>query len=246
MGFAVDLGGVSRRFPSGASGEIAALTDVTLHVDGGDSLALMGPSGSGKTTFLNVVGAMDRPTEGSIFVGDFEVSALSKREEVEYRRRIGFVFQQFHLLPALTALDNVVAPAIPYRATFDKIERALELLAAVGLSDRAGALPHNLSGGEQQRVAIARALMHRPGLLLADEPTGNVDTGTGADIVELLLSLQEETNMTLLIATHDPMVATRCQRLVRLNDGRVVEDLRVDSEDAEAALGKLTRLDPRG
>src|SRR5262249_43478952 len=142
-----------------------------------------------------------------------------------YRRTVGFVFQRYNLLPALTALDNVIAPVLPYRTTFNKRERGRQLLAAVGLAGREHSLPGRMSGGEQQRVAIARALINTPSLLLADEPTGNMDSATAAEILQLLSALRREHAMTTILATHDPQVAAHCERLVRLRDGAVVDDI---------------------
>lgn len=147
------------------------------------------------------------------------MTGLSGRGLAAYRRRVGFVFQRFHLLPTLTALDNVIAPLIPFRTDFDKVARAHELLATVGLADRAAALPSRLSGGQQQRVAIARALINQPALLLADEPTGNLDSQTGTAIVDLLLRLRDEQGTTVIMATHDTAIAARCDRTVQLRDG---------------------------
>ncbi|MDP9226712.1 MAG: ABC transporter ATP-binding protein, partial [Actinomycetota bacterium] len=200
-GFAVQLDGVTRRYATGPDAVITAIEDIAMSVEAGAVVAITGPSGSGKSTLLHVIGAMDVPDSGTIRVGDREVTALIRRERAEYRRTIGFVFQRFHLLPALTVLDNVAAPVLPFRVPFDPLERSRELLAAVGLEDRGSALPSTLSGGEQQRVAIARALINDPGLLLADEPTGNLDSVTGAEIVELLLDLRRERGMTILVAT---------------------------------------------
>ncbi|MCI0632917.1 MAG: ABC transporter ATP-binding protein [Actinobacteria bacterium] len=204
---------------------IVALDDVSLSVEPGTVLGVAGPSGSGKSTLLHVIGAMDTPDTGLVRVGETMVTQLSRREQASYRRKIGFVFQRFHLLPALTALDNVAAPLLPYRTEFDKFDRASELLGAVGLGDRATSLPSRLSGGEQQRVAIARALINDPGLLLADEPTGNLDSKTGEVIMELLLELRRERGMTMIVATHDPVIGQRCDTVVRLLDGRVTEPL---------------------
>jgi len=166
---------------------------------------------------------MVTPDEGSIRVDGVEVTALSGRELIRYRRRIGFVFQRYHLLPTLTALANVMAPLIPYRTAFKKSARARELLDAVGLADREQSLPGQLSGGQQQRVAIARALVTEPALLLADEPTGNLDSVTGHGILQLLLDLRAAHGMTMLLATHEKHVADRCDQLVEIRDGRIVE-----------------------
>jgi putative ABC transport system ATP-binding protein len=208
-------------------------------------VAITGPSGSGKSTLLHLVGAMEAADGGRIVVAGYEVTSLSRREQAAYRRRIGFVFQRFHLLAALTALDNVAAPLLPYRTSFDKHERAAELLRAVGLGDRADSLPSELSGGQQQRVAIARALVNDPILLLADEPTGNVDSQTGREIMDLLLELRRERGMTVIVATHDPVMATRCDRIVRLLDGRVLDDVEVPRRAApDQVLERISRLEP--
>jgi putative ABC transport system ATP-binding protein len=222
-GFDVELRDVSKRYRLREL-ELPAVDRVSLLVDPGELVALMGPSGSGKSTLLHLVGAMDKPTEGIIEVDDFEVSQLSRAQQTEYRRRIGFVFQRFHLLPALSALDNVAAPVLPRRTDFDKHDRAQTLLKAVGLKGKEHQLPSRLSGGEQQRVAIARALINQPGLLLADEPTGNLDTKTGEDVIELLLRLRDLHGMTVLVATHDSTIAHRCDRTFELRDGRIVGD----------------------
>ena len=220
-GFEVELQGVSKRYKLQEL-ELPALDRVSLRIELGELVALMGPSGSGKSTLLHLVGAMDRPTEGIIKVDGFEVSQLSRPQQTLYRRRIGFVFQRFHLLPALSALDNVAAPVLPRRTDFDKHDRARNLLEAVGLKGKERQLPSRLSGGEQQRVAIARALINQPGLLLADEPTGNLDTRTGGDVLELLLRLRDLHGMTVLVATHDSTIARRCDRTIELRDGRIV------------------------
>ncbi|MFF4364322.1 ABC transporter ATP-binding protein [Streptomyces sp. NPDC001604] len=219
--------------------DLVALDAVDLRIESGAAVALTGPSGSGKSTVLHLLGGMDRPSEGTVGVDGDELTA---RRLDAHRRRVGFVFQRFHLLPALTVLDNVLAPVLPRRVDFDRQGRARELLEAVGLAERADALPSELSGGQQQRVAIARALINRPGLLLADEPTGNLDSTTGREIVELLLSLRERYGTTTLVATHDVEVAANCDRIVRLHDGRIVADDRVTPDDD--VLGRLGGLRP--
>ncbi|WP_228638054.1 ABC transporter ATP-binding protein [Microtetraspora sp. AC03309] len=210
---------MSRRYASAV-----ALDEVSLDIEAGSAVALMGASGAGKSTLLHLVGAMDRPDAGEILVDGARVDDLPRRGLDRYRRRIGFVFQRFHLLPALSVLDNVLAPVLPRRVDFDRKARAMDLLDAVGLADRASALPSRLSGGQQQRVAIARALIGRPPLLLADEPTGNLDSGTGHEIVDLLLTLREAYGMTMLVATHNPEVAAVCDRVVRMRDGKITAD----------------------
>jgi putative ABC transport system ATP-binding protein len=235
---------VSKRYTTEGQ-TVIALDRVTLSVPSGSVTAVTGPSGSGKSTLLHVIGAMDRADSGSIKVGDIEISILTRAQQAAYRQTIGFVFQRFHLLPALTTLDNVIAPVIPFRTRFDKHVKARELLELVGLSGREGSLPSRLSGGEQQRVAIARALIHDPALLLADEPTGNLDSGTSNEIMQLLLDLREQRTMTVLIATHNPLIYSRCDRVVRLEDGRVAEDIDVRrSADPDQMLGRIRRLDP--
>ncbi|MBY8881089.1 ABC transporter ATP-binding protein [Actinacidiphila acidipaludis] len=212
----VTLREVTRHYPG-----LTALDAVDLEVGDGASVALTGPSGAGKSTVLHLAGGMDRPDQGVVEIDGEELTA---RRLDAHRRRTGFVFQRFHLLPALTALDNVLAPVRPRRVDFDRRERGMELLTAVGLEGRAQALPSELSGGQRQRVAIARALVSRPKLLLADEPTGNLDSATGRDIVDLLLDLRERFGMTMLLATHDAEVAASCDRIIRLQDGRITAD----------------------
>jgi putative ABC transport system ATP-binding protein len=224
QGLAVSLTAVSKTYRSGTGESVNAVDAVTLAIPSGQSVAITGRSGSGKSTLLHLIGAMDVPDAGQITIDGTDIARLRDSERAALRRRIGFVFQRFHLLPALTALDNVLAPVIPYRTDFDKVIRARDLLGAVGLADRVKHLPSQLSGGEQQRVAIARALINHPGIVLADEPTGNLDTHTGADIVALLLQLRDEHGLTLLVATHDTSIAERCDRVVSLSDGRLLND----------------------
>jgi putative ABC transport system ATP-binding protein len=240
-GAAVEMSGVAKRYSTGQQ-VVVALEGVSLSIEPGALVATAGPSGSGKSTLLHVLGAMDVPDEGTIRVDGEEVTSLSRAERVAYRRRVGFVFQRFHLLPALTALDNVAAPLLPYRVGFDKHERARELLAAVGLAGREDALPSELSGGQQQRVAIARALAGDPVLLLADEPTGNLDSRTGEELIELLLRLRADRGTTVVVATHDPVIASRCDRIVRLLDGRVVDVTEVGPDGADV-LESISRPD---
>jgi putative ABC transport system ATP-binding protein len=244
MKSAVETRDLRKHYAQADGSEIRALDGVSISVLPGALLAISGPSGSGKSTFLHIVGAMDRPDSGTVVVNGVQVSSLSRAAQPRYRRTIGFVFQRFHLLPALSALDNVAAPLLPYRTDFDKHERALELLSTVGLADRAKALPSELSGGQQQRVAIARALVNRPSLLLADEPTGNLDSKTGADLVELLRELRSEQGLTVLLATHNPLVASRCDRIIRLVDGQITDDVEVvGADDPRTLLARIGRMD---
>jgi putative ABC transport system ATP-binding protein len=237
-GSSVRLDAVVKRYILDEGVELVAADGVSLAVEPGALVALTGPSGSGKSTLLHLVGGVDGADAGSIWVDDREVTALSGDALAAHRRHVGFVFQRFNLLGALTARDNVLAPVVPFKVGFDKARRADELLAAVGLQGRERSLPSRMSGGQQQRVAIARALIWEPGLLLADEPTGNLDTRTGAAILDLLLDVRAHRGTTILLATHDPVVAARCDRLVRLQDGRITDDvdLRGGGVDVAALL----------
>jgi putative ABC transport system ATP-binding protein len=223
-GAAVSFADVRKSYRTGAGLPVPALAGVSLEIPAGQVAAVTGRSGSGKSTLLHLAGAMDLPDSGTIRAGDVDLTRLRDRQRAAYRRTIGFVFQRFHLLPALTALDNVLAPVLPYRTSFDRQARAAELLAAVGLAGREHDLPSKLSGGEQQRVAIARALIGVPRLLLADEPTGNLDVATGTEVVDLLFALCAQRGMTMLIATHDRELAARCDRWIELTDGQVTAD----------------------
>jgi putative ABC transport system ATP-binding protein len=213
---------VTRTFKVGDA-QVEALRGVTLEVEPGAFVALVGPSGSGKSTFLNLVGGLDRPTGGELWVDGVELGASKEKVLTEHRRRrVGFVFQSFNLLPRLTAQENVALPlmfvGVPDR---ERMARAKELLTRVGLADRMGHRPTQLSGGEQQRVAIARALAGRPAIILADEPTGNLDSATGCEIMSLLRELNEAQRVTMLLVTHDPEAAAFAGRVVRMRDGRI-------------------------
>ena len=203
---------------------ITASDDVTFTIDRGTTTALTGPSGSGKSTLLHLIGALDRPDSGTIQVDGADLSAMRRNQLAAYRRQVGFVFQRFNLLPTLTALDNVLAPTLPFKVEYDARSRALDLLGQVGLRGREHTLAARLSGGQQQRVAIARALINDPILLLADEPTGNLDRRTGEEIATLLLSLRDQRGTTLLVATHDPALTMRFDRALLLIDGRLQEE----------------------
>lgn len=207
-------------------GPVHALREVSLRVGRGQLVALRGRSGSGKTTFLSLVGALDRPTRGSVSVEGLAVSELPESQLIGFRRRrVGFIFQAFGLIPILSAAENVEVPLRLVRAeSRARDERVEELLDLVGLAGRAKHRPHELSGGEQQRVAIARALANRPSLLLADEPTGQLDSQTGRGIMALLHDVARSQGATVIVATHDPMLIDIADRIVELGDGRVVGD----------------------
>ncbi|MCL7452762.1 MAG: ABC transporter ATP-binding protein [Anaerolineae bacterium] len=213
---------LTRTFTLGET-EIHALRGIDLQVAVGEFVALVGPSGSGKSTFLNLVGGLDRPTSGELWVDGVELSASKERALTEHRRqRVGFVFQSFNLLPLLTALENVALPLMFVGVSErERLARARSLLEQVGLADRVAHRPTQLSGGEQQRVAIARALVGRPSIILADEPTGNIDTATGSEIMALLRRLNQEQRVTLLVVTHDLEAAGFANRVVRLRDGQI-------------------------
>jgi ABC-type lipoprotein export system ATPase subunit len=204
-------------------GKLQVLHDVDLQVQRGEFIAITGPSGSGKTTLLSLLGALDSPDSGEIWLEDRAVNLLQGTAAADFRRdQVGFVFQLFYLLPNLTALENVMAPLLPYRRklSFDLKKRAQQLLERVGLADRQGYPPARLSGGEQQRVAIARALINRPKIVLADEPTGNLDPKTGTEVLEVLRELQRTGNQTLIMVTHDPQLAALADRRIQLEQLR--------------------------
>jgi putative ABC transport system ATP-binding protein len=220
-GRALRVESCSRTYVTPGGVPIQALDEVSVELPAGSVTALCGPSGSGKSTLLHLLGGMDRPDSGSIWADDEDLTELTPRRLVEYRRTVGFVFQTFALLPALTARDNVILPVLPYRSGKQDLTRADELLTLVGLQGRQDAIPSQLSGGQRQRVAIARALMGDPRLIVADEPTGNLDTATGTEIIDLLFQLRDTRGITIVIGTHDETLAARCDRTVRLRDGRV-------------------------
>ncbi|MDP9173775.1 MAG: ABC transporter ATP-binding protein [Planctomycetota bacterium] len=234
----VILDGVRKTYGSGP-GECTALHETTLRIPRGSMVALIGRSGSGKSTLLNLLGAVDRPTAGSVRIAGTEISGLAPEELALFRRRrLGFVFQSFHLLPSLTAFDNIAVPWLLDRAlTPQRKEMVTELLNRLGLADKAHRYPDELSGGQQQRVALARAVVHRPELLLADEPTGNLDARSGQEILDLIAQLHQEFGVTVIMATHSPEAAERCPDRVMLADGRVVQvrgNLVWTAEQAEA------------
>ena len=208
-----------------AEGHVDALQDFTVKIYNDDFVAIIGPSGSGKSTCMNLIGLLDVPTRGKIFLDGRDISKLSENELARLRgQKIGFIFQQFNLIPTLTALENVLLPVM-FQNTKDRSrERATELLGKVGLGERINHRPSQMSGGEQQRVAIARALINNPEIILADEPTGNLDSKTGKQIMDLLVNLHEKDKKTLVVITHDPRVADFAHKTINIIDGKIVKD----------------------
>jgi putative ABC transport system ATP-binding protein len=203
---------------------LTVLRDVNLHVAEGDFVAILGPSGSGKTTLLGLLAGLDSPSSGSVQIAGTDIAPLSEDDRARFRRdTVGFVFQSFQLIPSLTARENVQVP-LELRGDSGAGDRAAGLLARVGLGDRLEHYPTQLSGGEQQRVALARAFVHEPRILFADEPTGNLDAATGESIIRLMEELNRERGTTLVLVTHDPILAERARRTIRLADGVIVSD----------------------
>ncbi|MEJ2597760.1 MAG: ABC transporter ATP-binding protein [Anaerolineales bacterium] len=216
---------VTRVYKTGTV-ETQALRGVTLSIENGEFTALVGPSGSGKTTLLQLIGCLDQPSSGHVWIKGKDVSRLNRNQRADMRRgTIGFIFQFFALIPTLTAYENIEMPLLLNgHNTSERRQRVLQLLESVGLADRAHNRPDQLSGGQQQRVAIARALAAEPSLILADEPTANLDTENGRQVMETMLRLNQETGVTFIFATHDPRVIQYARRIVTLRDGLVVEN----------------------
>jgi putative ABC transport system ATP-binding protein len=216
---------------AGGGHQITILDDVTVSIPDRQRVAIVGPSGSGKSTLLGLIAGLDRPTSGSIKLDGVEISTMRENDLARYRRdHIGYIFQSFHLIPTLTALENVLVP-LELAGIRGAQARATELLEAVGLADRLSHYPVQLSGGEQQRVAVARAFACRPPILLADEPTGNLDSATGQHIMNLLLSLHRDFGTTLVLVTHDRAMASLMERVIALRDGRIESDTLTDSNN---------------
>lgn len=202
-----------------------AINNVNLSFNKGEFTAIIGPSGSGKSTLLSLIGTLDKPSKGTITYDNEEILNKGKNKIADFRfQEIGFIFQQFHLLPTLTALENVLTPLFSRKVPYNKLERAKEVLQQVRLVDKMNALPSQLSGGQQQRVAIARAIVHKSSWLLADEPTGNLDTETGERIYDLLKELNEVEGCGVLFVTHDPALAAKANRIISMKDGSVISD----------------------
>ncbi len=203
---------------------VTVLDDVTLEIPEKQIVAIAGPSGSGKSTLLGLIAGLDRPTAGSVRLDGLEITTLAESEMARFRRKnIGYIFQSFHLIPTLTAQENVAVP-LELRGDPSASARSAELLSTVGLQDRQSHYPIQLSGGEQQRVAVARAFACRPSILLADEPTGNLDSATGRQVIDLLLALNRDHGSTLVLVTHDPNLASYADRIITLRDGRIESD----------------------
>ena len=221
----ITLEGITKVYRAGEV-EVPALKGVSLHIPEGEFVAIMGPSGSGKSTLMNVIGCLDQPTEGRFILDGYDVSALTDDQLAWIRnRKIGFVFQSFNLIPRVSAAHNVEMPLIYAGDSVQRRERAMAALESVGLIDRAGHLPNELSGGQQQRVAVARALVTDPAILLADEPTGNLDTESSLEILKLLRDLNQQ-GRTIVLITHEADIAAFAQRVVRLRDGVILSDER--------------------
>jgi putative ABC transport system ATP-binding protein len=220
----IRLRGVKKTYRVGTQ-EVHALRRIDLEIAKGEFLAIMGPSGSGKSTLMNIIGCLDRPTDGTFFLDNVNVQSLSDSQLAVLRnRRLGFVFQSFNLLPRLSAIDQVALPLV-YRGAVNRRQVAAAALALVGLSNRAHHKPTQLSGGQQQRVAIARALVNRPAVILADEPTGALDTKTSMDVMEIFRKLNDELGITIAFVTHEHDVAAYTRRIVSLRDGEIVSDV---------------------
>ena len=230
MNTVIDLQGVGRSYVMGQE-QIHALRSVTFSIARGEYVALMGPSGSGKSTLMNLIGCLDTPSQGAYFLSGQEVSRMNDQQLAEVRNReIGFVFQTFNLLPRLTALENVALPLVYAGVSrTERLDRAAEVLDRVGLTSRMKHKPNELSGGQRQRVAVARALVNRPSILLADEPTGNLDSKTSIDIMNLFADIHTQGN-TIVLVTHEEEIARYAHRIVRLRDGNIESDLRENNE----------------
>lgn len=221
----VETRGLVKYYTFGSGNQVVALNDVNMAVESGEFVSIMGPSGSGKSTLLNIVGCLDKPTDGDVYIDDVKIDYGNAGSLVKlHRQTMGFVFQGFNLISTMNAIENVWYPMY-----FNKVpkperkKRAEELLESVGLRDRALHLPSELSGGEQQRVAIARSLANHPRLILADEPTGNIDSGTGKKIIDLMKKLNKEQGITFIVTTHDKAMANNADRVITITDGEIVD-----------------------
>lgn len=222
----IKLTSVSKTYQMGEALSVFALRDVSLTIKKGDFACIMGPSGSGKSTLMHIIGLLDKPTKGTVRIEGKDIAKLSDDALSRLRAQfVGFVFQQFHLIHKLTVLENILLPTLYSREklSFVPHERANQLLRRLGLSEKANTYPNRLSGGQQQRVAIARALMMEPKLILADEPTGNLDSKTGKEILDLLAELNKKEKLTVVLVTHDSHVARRARRIITMKDGKILK-----------------------
>jgi putative ABC transport system ATP-binding protein len=242
---AIGIRSIHKMYASGAT-SVHALRDVSLTVEPGEFVAIMGASGSGKSTLMNLLGCLDRPTRGEYLLDGSDVATLAADQRADIRnRKIGFVFQGFNLLPRTSALENVELPLLySDTPTRERIRRSREALAMVGLGTREDHHPNQLSGGQQQRVAIARALVNKPSLLLADEPTGNLDTRTSVEIMNLFQELNRESGITIILVTHENDIAEYAKRVIVMRDGRIVRDQQI--ERRRDAARELANLPPVG
>jgi putative ABC transport system ATP-binding protein len=240
----LETDGIRKQYQMGAV-TVDALAGVDFSVEQGEFVGVMGPSGSGKSTLLHLLGGLDQPSGGQVTLAGRALADLSDRQiTITRRRQMGFVFQFFNLIPTLTTEENVALPMIiDGRRPRDYQQRVDHLLELVGLTGRRDHTPDQLSGGEQQRVAIARALVTEPAIVLADEPTGNLDSRSGDEILRLLRRLCDELNQTVVMVTHDPRAASYADRIVFLQDGRIIDEMRVEEKDAAAILARLTELE---
>ncbi len=239
----VQIENMSKEFVIG-DGSFRALDDVSIQIHPGEMVAIMGPSGSGKSTLMTLIGLLDQPTSGTYLLDGEEVSQLSRADQARVRnQKLGFVFQNFNLLPRLSAQKNVELPLVYGRiGASERAERSRAALEAVGLGSKLNNLPNTLSGGQKQRVAIARSLIHSPALLLADEPTGALDTRTGAEIMNIFRQLNREQGRTIVIVTHDPEIGRHMDRVIGLHDGRLADDILRDYYGAEVYERTETKL----
>ncbi|MGG4166473.1 ABC transporter ATP-binding protein [Rossellomorea vietnamensis] len=224
MDFSISCSNLSKEF-NGDGIKTLALNNINAEFKKGEFVSIVGTSGSGKSTLLSLLGTLDAPSKGNILFKGKDIKTLRENQLADFRfENIGFIFQQFHLLPTLTALENVMAPLFSRKVSYNKKQKAEDVLKKVGLKDKLNSLPSQLSGGQQQRVAIARAIIHEPHWLLADEPTGNLDTETGEMIFDLLFSLNKEKGCGVIFVTHDPVLAKKAGRIIEMKDGCILSD----------------------
>ncbi|GIO22082.1 ABC transporter ATP-binding protein [Oceanobacillus sp. J11TS1] len=225
----IQLNGITKTYGK-QNVKTVALNDISIRLHKNNLTSIVGSSGSGKSTLLSIVGTLEKPTKGTVYYDEKNISEIRANQLSELRNiHIGFIFQQFHLLPALTAIENVLAPLFHRKTSYNKNTKAKELLELVGLSDKLHALPSQLSGGQQQRVAIARALIAEPDWILADEPTGNLDTETSEKIIALLMEIKQQTACGILLVTHDIALSRQADRIIEMKDGQIIADTRINN-----------------